>query len=133
MPSSAEDADRAYHHELGAMQDEETGDVFVRADGDLQALTLSRSEALQLAGQLIRVVDGGFEQDVDDGEIRFADMALRLWSMPGGVSNPCAPLDHDEWVDPGVWNWYSNEGDAVLEFEYRARDGFEIGDGGVQE
>lgn len=130
MSESDTPADRAYHDELGVVEGQ-SGDVFVRASGEPE-LILGREEALQLAGQLIRTVDGGFEEAHNDGEVRFADMALTLHLLPDGVTDEPVALDQYEWLDPGAWCWYNNDDDAVLEFQFGPRDGFEIGDGGVQ-
>lgn len=113
-----------YHPEIG-VQEGTDGDLFVVTESE--KLLLSRDEALQLAGMLMRNADGGFQNNVSgESRIGFADMALDIRIAPDGTGGGVVGLDHYEFLDEGEWAWYSDDTDAVLEFVWGIRDGFEL-------
>lgn len=111
----------AYHDELGVREGKD-GDLFVVTE-DTKTL-LTRDEALELAGMLIRHADDGFVEDHRNGRLKFADMLLDLHIYPEGLDGERVQLDRYEFLDDGAWNWWSNDSEAILEFVFGKREGF---------
>jgi len=118
--SNAGESVEAYHSELG-VQKGDGGDLFIVTE-DKKTL-LSHDEALELAGMLIRHADDGFLNG--NGRLKFADMALDIHVLPEGLDGERVQLDQYEFLDEGLWSWWGNDSDAVLEFAFGKREGFD--------
>lgn len=113
----------AYHDELGVKEGED-GDLFVVTEDSKTLLT--RDEALELAGMLIRNADGGFRQESRQGLICFADMEIKLHTLPDGPGEGERIESYrHEHIDPGLWCWYDGDLDTTIEFAFGKRGGFE--------